>query len=217
MIRGATWGQKGHRGIRGTIAVVATTCVFFPSIAEAWNYKTHVAIAYIAYHKLTRHTRERVNEVMVFHPLYAKWAQGAKLGQAGLLAFLYASMWPECIQDSLRCPGYTEDGIGNGFEPTAAPEEWQNIGFADHLMHKYWHFLQQPNAPSSVAVREAPAPNLQTQLHVFLDTLNSNAEDALKCYDLAWAENLMGDLHQLLHCITRFSHVHPAGDKCGKK
>lgn len=67
------------------------------------------------------------------------------------------------------------------------------------------------------ATHEPPAPNLKTQLHILLDTLNSNDEDGLKCYDLAWVANLMGELHQPLHCSTRFSAVHPGGDKCGRE
>jgi hypothetical protein len=35
-------------------------------------------------------------------------------------------------------------------------------------------------------------------------------------YDLAWIENLVGEVHQPLNCVTRFSTEHPKGDRNGR-
>jgi hypothetical protein len=95
--------------------------------------------------------------------------------------------------------------------PTAAQEDWQNVGFSDRLMHKYWHFIQTPYVAEGQAAGEIQRPNLETQLQILADALNSNADDSLKAYDLAWVENLIADLHQPLNCISRFSAQHPKG------
>lgn len=201
--------------VRRTVLIITLLGFVFLNMAEAWDDKTHIAIAYIAYRKLNRHTRDRLDEILVLHPLYAQWTKGAKLGQAGLLAFVNAATWPNCIQTT-KCPGYTEDGTENGFLPTAGQEEWQNIGFADKLMHKYWHFIQRPDG-NGLPTGEIPQPNIETQLQILTDALNSNAIDALKAYDVAWVANLIGELHQPLNCISRFSAQHPNGDLNGRE
>lgn len=199
----------------GLCALVAIS-LLFPKFAEGWNGKTHMAIAYIAYRRLNKQTRDRVDELLVFHPLYSQWTKGAKTGQAGLIAFLHAATWPDCIQNSAECPGYSADGSDNGFQPEVGQESWQNIGYSDRLMHKYWHIIQIPYGAAGEGTEQAPSPNLKTQLKILMDALNSNAEDALKSYDLVWVENLIGELHQPLNCVSRFSAQHPEGDHNGR-
>jgi hypothetical protein len=195
-------------------AIVLITFLF-PNFADAWNDKTHMAIAYIAYRKLNHHAKDRVNEILVLHPLYSQWTKGAKLGQAGFLAFLQAAAWPDCIQTP-KCPGYVQDGTDGGLIPTSSQQEWQNIGFADMLMHKYWHFVQVPYVAEGQPAEQTPRPNVETQLQILADALNSNAGDALKSFDLAWVENLVGEVHQPLNCVSRFSAEHPNGDRNGR-
>ena len=196
--------------VRCAISSFILLSLFVPSLANAWNGKTHIAIAYLAYKRLDRHARDRVDEILVLHPLYSQWTKGAKLGQAGMLAFMHAATWPDCIQTP-TCPGYIEDGTDGGMAPTAGQEEWQNVGFSDMLMHKYWHFIALP-FPERAGTLPAPRPNIQTQVPIITDTLNSNTEDPLKSYDLAWIENLVGEVHQPLNCVSRFSAEHPNGD-----
>jgi hypothetical protein len=200
---------------RGPILLMLLSLIL-PNLAEAWNDKTHMAIAYIAYRKLNRHAKERVDELLVFHPLYAQWTKDAKVGRAGLLAFVHAATWPDCIQNGAKCAGYVADGTDNGMTPPVSQEAWQNVGYSDRFMHKYWHFVRQPYEAENQAAQEAPRPNLETQLQLLMETLSSNASDALKSYDLIWVENLVGEIHQPLNCISRFSARHPAGDENGR-
>ena len=190
--------------------------LIFSRSGDAWNDKTHMTIAYIAYRNLNRHAKDRVDEVLVLHPLYKQWTKDAKVGRAGLYAFLHAATWPDCIQNSAKCDGYVADGTDNGMTPPVSQESWQNAGYSDKLMHKYWHFIQQPYAEDRVT-REVQKPNIETQIQLLTETLNSNAGDALKSYDLVWVENLVGELHQPLNCISRFSSQHPAGDRNGRE
>lgn len=191
--------------------------LMLPGVGDAWNDKTHMAIAYIAYRNLNRHVKERIDEILVLHPSYRQWTQAARLGQAGLYAFVHAATWPDCIQDAAKCPGFVADGSDGGMTPPVSQSAWQNIGYSDKFMHKYWHFILLPYAAENEPTQDAPRPNLETQLQLLTETLNSNAEDILKSYDLVWIENLVGELHQPLNCISRFSAQHPAGDRNGRE
>jgi hypothetical protein len=188
----------------------------FSDTANAWNDKAHAAIAYLAYKKLNRHTKERVDEILVLHPSYKEWTKGAKLGQAGLIAFMHVAMWPDCIQTP-ACPGYQEDGTDGGMRPPVGQEAWLNLGYSDKLMHKYWHFVQRPYATDGTPAGEMQRPNLETQLPMLTEAIGGTENDAMKSFDLAWIANLVGELHQPLNCITRYSQAHPAGDQNGRQ
>jgi S1/P1 nuclease len=199
---------------RRAVVILTTTLLLWPELARAWDDKTHIAIAYIAYRKLSKHARDRVDELLVLHSQYRQWTEGAKVGQAGLMAFLHAATWPDCIQHQAKCPGYVADGDDDGMIPPAVGQEpWQNIGYTDHFMHKYWHFISQPYTIENIELPAPKQPNLETQLALLTDALNSNADEALKSYDLAWVENLVGDLHQPANTISRFSTGYPHGDR----
>jgi hypothetical protein len=204
-------------GMKRSFVLPILLNLVFPNLSNAWNDKTHMAIAYIAYRNLNRHAKERVDEVLVLHPLYWQWKKDAKLGRAGLYAFMHAAAWPDCIQNNAKCPGYVADGTDDGMTPAVSQEAWQNTGFSDKFMHKYWHFIQRPYAAENRVAPEAQRPNIETQLQLLTEALNSNAGDTLKAYDLAWVENLVGELHQPLNCVSRFSAQHPAGDRNGRE
>jgi hypothetical protein len=60
------------------------------------------------------------------------------------------------------------------------------------------------------------APNAKTQISAFRAILaSSTASDNLKSYDLVWLMHLVGDVHQPLHCTSRFDHDQPNGDRGG--
>jgi hypothetical protein len=53
-----------------------------------------------------------------------------------------------------------------------------------------------------------------TQLKAIIATLpaSSSASDPLRSYDLVWMLHLVGDLHQPLHAVTRYTKEIPDGD-----
>jgi S1/P1 Nuclease len=199
---------------RQPVVLAPIVALLLVAPAWAWNSKVHMAIAYIAYQKLSRNVRDRADEILVFNPLYKQWTQGVKLGQRGLVAFMYAAVWPELIQDPSRCPGYLADGPNDGNSPPNSQEAWQNIGYADKSMHKYWHFVHTPYTTGDIKPEDAQKPNAETQLVLFTEAISYNTADAIKSYDVAWIAHLIGDIHQPLHCIDRFTINHPRGD-CG--
>jgi hypothetical protein len=94
----------------------------------------------------------------------------------------------------------------------------RNIGYADHLQHRYWHYIDLPFSVDHTPLRQPAVPNAETQIALFRKTLASaDANDALKSYDLVWLLHLVGDVHQPLHTTSRFTHSQPNGDAGGNQ
>ena len=71
-------------------------------------------------------------------------------------------------------------------------------------------------SPDGTPLKQPMAPNAKTQISAFRAILaSSTASDNLKSYDLVWLMHLVGDVHQPLHCTSRFDHDQPNGDRGG--
>ncbi|HET6205779.1 MAG TPA: S1/P1 nuclease [Terracidiphilus sp.] len=179
--------------------------------AVAWWDGGHETVAYIAYKKLTPVTRTRVDALLQRNPMYGTWTNGISEKQKGLVAFVRAATWADCIKSSSCAAGYTSDG---GNTPPGKPTDAQNIGYDDHLMHKYWHFIDLPY--SAGAPGEPPSePNAVTEIKLLADAIGTDESDDIKSYDVVWLEHLVGDVHQPLHATARFTSNHPKGDAGG--
>ncbi|HEX4321226.1 MAG TPA: S1/P1 nuclease [Acidobacteriaceae bacterium] len=196
--------------LRSFIALVVVLAVF-TSTANAWWNGGHELVAYIAYKKLTPATRKRVDALLKLNPMYASWTMGISADQQGLVAFVTAATWPDCIKTSACISGYTSDG---GNTPPGKPTDAQNIGYDDHLMHQYWHFVDMPY--SAGAPGQPPKePNALTEIKLLSDAIATDESDDIKSYDVVWLEHLVGDIHQPLHATSRFTKNHPDGDAGG--
>lgn len=179
--------------------------------ANAWWNAGHETVAYIAYKRLTPHTRQRVDDLLKLNPMYDTWTRDIPDERKGLVAFVLASTWPDCIKSSSCTTGYTSDG---GDTPPGAPTDAQNIGYDDHLMHKYWHFIDLPY--SAGAPGQPPKePNALTEIKLLTEAIETDEADPVKSYDVAWLEHLVGDVHQPLHATSRFTKNHTDGDAGG--
>lgn len=181
----------------------------------AWNSEGHMAVAYVAYQRLTPPTRARVNHLLRLNPDYHHWKsavpRSTSAARRNMLIFMMAATWPDYIKHKA---GYTDDGSENGDRPGGATSS-QNIGYSDHLHHKYWHFVDTPFSSDGAALPALPTPNVQTQITAFRAVLASNDPDAKKSYDMVWLEHLVGDIHQPLHAATRVSSTDTQGDHGG--
>lgn len=187
--------------------VVALACVSSTK-AAAWNDFGHMSVAAVAYKHLKPATKKRLAELLKHNPSYAFWITGANAQDRDRVAFMRASTWPDAIKDQ---PGYKDDAQD-------APTANQNIGYADKLQHRYWHYVDQPFSPDGTPTLAAKTPNALTQITAFRAVLSGpSADDDLKSYDLVWLLHLVGDVHQPLHCTTRFDKADPAGDQGGNK
>lgn len=183
--------------------------------ALAWDSEGHMAVAYVAYQHLNPATKNRVNQLLRLNPDYNHWKaavpSGTSAAKRRMLIFMIAATWPDYIKHKT---GYSDDGTENGERPDGATSS-QNVGYSDHLHHKYWHFVDTPFSADGTALPALPTPNIETQIAAFRAVLASNDPDAKKSYDLVWLEHLVGDIHQPLHAATRVSSTDLQGDRGG--
>jgi hypothetical protein len=169
-------------------------------------------VAALAFDRLTPEVREKVAILLTLNPRYAEWIADVPEQEKGRIAFLRASRWADDIKSDRA---YTQDGDQGGNRPAGATAG-RNIGYADQLMHKYWHFVDLPFSPDNTALVDPPVPNARTQIALFRKTLASPAAPSdLKSYDLVWLIHLVADVHQPLHATSRFDEAHPLGDDGG--
>lgn len=179
--------------------------------AHAWWNGGHEIVAYIAYQNLTPATRARVDALIKLNPMYAQWTVDVEDSQKPLVAFMMAATWPDCIKSAACEAGYTSDG---GNTPPGQPTDDQNIGYADKLMHQYWHFVDTPY--SAGAPGQPPkTPDAYTEIVKLSAAIATDESDDIKSYDVVWLEHLVGDIHQPLHATSRFTSNHPNGDAGG--
>src|ERR1700693_4464846 len=203
------------RGKKKLAAFMLAVILWTGAPAYGWDSEGHMTVAYVAYQRLEPATRQRVNSLLKLNPYYAKWRaaipSGTAAADADVMIFMLAATWPDEIKSDAD---YQDDGPRGGDRPDG-PSSSQNIGYSDHLRHKYWHFVDTPFSQDGTALPSLPTPNAETQIAAFRAVLASDQPDALKSYDLVWLLHLVGDVHQPLHCTTRVSHSEPNGDAGG--
>jgi hypothetical protein len=185
---------------------LATTCF-------GWDEFGHMIVASVAYDQLTPSVRQKVSTLLKLHPKYQQWVARVSPDKRDRMALLKASLWADDIKkpDS----GFIRDGVHNGNRPSS-PDAARNIGYADNLQHKYWHFIDRPFSSDGTTVVNPSFPNVRTQIALFKATLSSpTATDDVKSYDLVWLLHLVADAHQPLHATSRFNDAQPAGDEGG--
>jgi hypothetical protein len=93
----------------------------------------------------------------------------------------------------------------------------QNIGYSDHNQHAYWHFKDINFSPDGTPLPPPDPVDLVIQLNLMIAALpaSSGASDDVRSYDLVWILHLVGDAHQPLHAVGRFTAAIPNGDAGG--
>jgi hypothetical protein len=166
-------------------------------------------IAYLAYKRLDVPVREKLDALLKLNNDYVKWTAGATDEKtAKLYAFIHAATWADDIKTKEY--HYMRDDVDS---PTAG----QNIGYADHNQHAYWHYKDVDFSPDGTPFPAADPVDLVTQAKLMIAALptSSGASDDVRSYDLVWLLHLVGDAHQPLHAITRFTKQIPNGDAGG--
>jgi hypothetical protein len=176
--------------------------------ASAWDSLGHMMVASIAYDDLTPAARKKAVRLVKLNPDYSLWIKGVAKANQNKTAFVMAATWPDAIKTKKT---YTNDG-----EHPTNPNAAANIGYSDLLMHRYWHYIDEPFSPDGTPLAQPQVPNAQTRIAEFRTTLaSSSATNKLKSYDLVWILHLVGDVHQPLHATSRFTHDLPQGDNGG--
>ena len=118
-----------------------------------------------------------------------------------------AATWPDMIKSD---PRFWDDQKAGA---TATPPM---AGFPDMALHKNWHYRDEGISFDGTPVRPPDAVNALTQIVALRGALGDAAAPAsTRAYDLSWLEHLVGDIHQPLHAVGRFSVLHPDGDAGG--
>jgi hypothetical protein len=185
------------------------TCLL-ASTAAAWDSFGHMMVASVAYDNLTPAARTKVDQLIKLNPDYKLWIKGVAKADQGKTAFVMAATWPDAIKSEKKGKKkiYTDDG-----EHPTNPNAAANVGYSDKLMHRYWHYIDEPFSPDGTPLVLPQSPNAQTQIAAFRTTLaDPGATNKLKSYDLVWILHLVGDVHQPLHATSRFTSDLPQGD-----
>lgn len=192
----------------GRWAWVALGAALVAPPAEAWTDTGHMIVAAVAYDLLTPAARAEASALLRLNPDYPKWISGASDGDRDRGAFATAATWADAIKSKY---GYMDDrnrpwSVGYSL----------NVGYADRLQHRWWHGVLMPFSQDGTALVLPVAPNALTQIATFRRALSSpDISDNVKSYDLTWLLHIIGDLHQPLHAIARFSRADPKGDRWG--
>lgn len=194
--------------MRWTFACLALINLAVP--AGAWDDAGHRAIAAIAYSRLTPKARARVDALIARHPdyesVFLKDAPSDPAERAAH-AFAMAATWPDFIKGDHR---FWNDGRKDATPTAPLP------GFPDTRQHRNWHYVDIPFSPDGTALKDAEAPNALTELDRMLADIAKPVDDpANPVYLLPWILHLVGDLHQPLHCTSRFLRSDPDGDQGG--
>lgn len=165
--------------------------------AYGWNNNGHMAVAYLAYQKLTPEKKARVKELLMLNPKYGEWMgwvpANASAADKDMMVFMLAATWADEIK--AKDSGYTQDGSAGGNRPEGSPNPVANTGYDDKLMHKYWHFIDVPFSKDGTTLPEIPTPNAEERIALFRGVLGSKSADGVKSYDLVWLLHLVGDIH----------------------
>lgn len=190
----------------GTIAAWTAT-LFLSSPAFGWNATGHRIVAAIAYDRLTPQVRAAVDELLRKHPDYSRLAQNTPEdpAQRARDVFIAAAVWPDNIKGD---PRFWDDTHADAKPTDPLP------GFPDMKRHTNWHYYDTPYSPDRTWTEKQHPPNALTELPRLLKELASEPDEAA-AYDIPWIEHIVGDVHQPLHCISRFVRTAKEGDAGG--
>jgi hypothetical protein len=172
--------------------IVLMALFVVPAPARAWNPTGHRVVASIAYRQLDEPTRNRVACVLKAHPAYAElWKSRPTNGKDERLNLLWnASIFP----DDARRPPW------NKFDRPLA----HYVNFNIHA--------DQANRVDQPVQGENVLNSYQEHVRKLNDECTPLDDKALR---LSWFLHQIGDIHQPLHAVSRFSSALPDGDKGG--
>jgi hypothetical protein len=196
------------RAMRRFVVLLAATALS----SSAWNNAGHKIAAAIAYKNLKPNARMRVDALLARHPDFDRMlTRGAPPDpvERSRYAFLVATTWPDLIRND---PRFWDDTKPDAQPTPAIP------GFPDSKRHTNWHYKDIPFSTDGTPTEEQRPPNALTELVRIIDLLDSPpGHPSNPAYHLPWFLHLASDVHNPLHCVSRFTKSLPKGDAGGNE
>ena len=214
--------------------VLPFLCVFTFSLsagsANAWNDVGHMAVARIAYEKLTDGERSAIVAILQHHPHLRELLLKDRPPEATKAEwiFLKAATWPDNVRpprDHERAP-VSVHPVYRFHHPA-----WH---FANFEIRSGQHVTRMPDQPlpsrSEPGQHHDPTNIIEQLDHSYLIVRGRERElsppelecdpSEIRAIRLCWLFHLMGDIHQPLHVATLFNPLIPElqhGDEGGNK
>ena len=195
--------------------LAASFSLLFSLPAMAWNATGHRLIAAIAYDRLTPKARARVDALIRQHPDYEKIflrdVSSTDPTVRARAAFIAAAVWPDQIKGD---PRFYDETRSNASPTQLLP------GFPDMARHTTWHYYDTPITPDGAEAEIQKPPHALSELNRIIPIIGTKADipptsASNPTYLLPWLEHIEGDVHQPLHCVSRFLKSMPKGDQGG--
>jgi hypothetical protein len=165
-----------------------------------------MTVAAIAYQQLSEPVRTKVDTLLAQHPDFAILSQGPSDDpDFGLRVLMRAATYPDLIKSD---PRFIEGDEPQPGDPAPLP------GFPHMLRGRNWHFINVPFSTDGTALRPPRPINVLGKIVEFRAALGDPAVTPnVQAYDLSWLIHLVGDIHQPLHGVARFTSQHLNGDR----
>ena len=194
---------------------IACALLMMAGRALAWNPAGHMAIASIAYDRLTDARRAELVQILRQHPRFKEdfasaIPEGLDAGQQERWLFMRASIWPDLARS------FPEPDRERYNRPG-----WHYIDFPVYLDEKAREQIHVPEYQLDYRKAETEGGmNVVQALNKAVFDLNDTAKpQAAKAVALCWVLHLASDIHQPLHGAALFSAGRfrgiPIGDKGG--
>ena len=167
-------------------------CLLLPAQAFGWNEKGHLAIARLAWLKLSACDRQKCSAILSTHPHYTEYLSADKPEKlaADEWAFMRAAYWPD----------------------------WVRSNHSEEFNRPTWHYITAAYVPPYSQLKASDLtgsePNVVTQISASLEKIAVGSPADRAIY-LCWLLHLVGDIHQPLHCCSQLSELFPQGDQGG--
>jgi hypothetical protein len=187
--------RQGFIGLT-LIAVLLTS----QTTALAWDDTGHMVVSYIAYSRLSPAAKARVDQLLIPPPP----PPGVKYPDRGFVFYCDRNYDPVMIANWM--------------------DDLRDNSLSDPL--KPWHFINMNPIFDGIEPKpiKTDAENVLKRVNWSLamlkagknfDQTSTKSDDKASAEYLGYLIHLVGDMHQPLHCTTRYSKSHPNGDAGG--
>jgi len=188
------------------IGLVCAVFVLVPPQARAWNSIGHMAVAKLAYDRLSDSEKTKLFTLLQSHPHYKQYLAANRPDDVSEVewAIVRTSVWPDWIRPrgkDDRGPGVVKYHRGE--------DHYINVPLIDPKDQDVFagKTLVDPDLPNIISALKERCNELRTK----------TADPADKAVAICWIFHLIGDIHQPLHNVAYFSDTkeYRRGDQGG--